>query len=104
SVRASASWRVHSSSAASACFCASSALAMFPSIAAARSSSMAVSLGMATFHTTTRMMTKQIADQKMSYEAGTSGLGASSAAVTRAFSILSPYVLEAGSEAEDEAG
>src|SRR5690606_9389182 len=106
SVRASASWRVYSSSAASACFCASSALAMLPSMAAARSSSMAVSLGIATFHSTTRMMTKQIADQKISYGCGISGLGAcSSAAVTRAFSILSPYVSEDGSVvAEDEAG
>src|SRR3546814_15386526 len=82
---------------------------MLPSMAAPRSSSSFCIRGRTTRQNTARMTMKHTADQMMSYQAGISGLGAASSAcsaanTTRAFSILSPYVESAGSEAEDEAG
>jgi hypothetical protein len=66
SARASASCAVYSSSAASALRCASSAFAMLPSIASARSSRSFCTRGSTYFQKKTRMMTKQTADQMMS--------------------------------------
>src|SRR6478752_9574819 len=80
---------------------------MLPSMAALRSSSIFFSRGRATLQKMKRMMMKHTDDHTMSYHAGRSGLGASSvsaASVTRAFSILSPYVEVVGSVAEDEGG
>ena len=83
---------MYSSSAASALRWASSAFAMLPSMAAERSSSSAFIFGRATFQKTNRMMTKQSADQMMSYHAGMSGFCAapSSAAYATRLCILSP--------------
>ena len=52
-------------------------------------------MGSATFQKMKRMTMKHTDDQMMSYQAGRSGLGvscSSAASVTRALSILSPYV------------
>ena len=54
--------------------CASSAFAMLPSIASARSSSSFLMRGSTSFQKKNRMMTKQISDPMMSYHAGMSGL------------------------------